>query len=142
MEIKDVIDGISIKLNNAFPGYTIYIDKVPQHFEQPSFLIQMLSMEHVRQIGGNRWYVAPLFGIQYFNDKGNADLFNHSLMINQALESIELINGDIILARGMNSQVSDDILNCFMRFDFYLTILEDQTKMETLDFTTRLKEVQ
>ena len=140
MEIKDVVNGIAIKLNNSFPGYTVYVDKIPQNFKQPSFLIQLLSMDYVRQIG-KRWYVAPLFNIQYFNNEGNVDRFNHSLLINQALESIELINGDIILARGISSEVADDIVNCFMRFDFYLNEIQLKDYMETLQLNTKLREV-
>lgn len=143
--INDIINAIAIKLNESFPNHTVYVDKVPQNFQTPSFLIQLVSMVTDREIGtktaGRRWKVSPLFNIQYFPEEDNLDMFTKSLDITLALEEIELINGDIILARGMNNVTSDDILNNFMRFDFYLLDRELKDFMETLKTTTKVKGV-
>lgn len=144
MEINDVINGIAIKLRDRF-GYTIYVDEVPQDFETPSFLVQLVTMTNVREIGypGSKlkWSVSPLFDIQFFSDKGRSDLFNHSLQVNLALERIQLINGDIILSTNQSSEIESDICHNFMNFNFRLT--DDQLKefMDRLDLTTNIKKV-
>ncbi|KOY81286.1 hypothetical protein I6G82_02655 [Lysinibacillus macroides] len=132
MEIQDIIIAISRKLEAAFGAdYKKYIDQVPQNFETPSFFIQFLNLEHIQQIG-KRWKVTPLFNVQYFPQAGASESANMSLKIQQALKTIELLNGSIMLARGVNSEVVDGIGHNFMRFDFFLQEVEQKVFMESL----------
>lgn len=144
MEINDVINAIAIKLRDRF-GYTIYVDQVPQDFETPSFLIQLVSLDNEREIGypGSRlkWRVSPLFDIQFFSNNGRSDLFNHTLQVDIALERIELINGDTILATNQNNSIQDDICHNFMNFTFGLTEEKMKEAMDRLDLNTRLRMV-
>lgn len=139
MGIDDVINGIAIKLRDRF-GYTIYVDRVPQDFEEPSFLIQLLSIVTDREIGtpssGMKYNVSPLFDIQFFSDKGRSDLFEHSLDVELALERIELVNGDIILSTNKNSEIQDDICHNFMNFTFRLNDRQLKEYMERLNLNT------
>lgn len=132
MEIMDIIIAISRKLDAEFgEDCKKYIDQVPQNFETPSFFIQFLNLEHVQQIG-KRWKITPLFNVQYFPLKGASESANMSLKVQQALKDIELLNGSIMLARGANSEVVDGIGHNFMRFDFFLQVVEQKTFMESL----------
>ena len=144
MEIKDIIDGIAIKLNEKF-GYTMYVDEVPQGFKTPSFCIHMVSMIHDRELGndisGRRWLVAPLFDIQFFSDKGRSDLFQHSLQVQQALQQIKLVNDDILLSVDQNTTIEDDIAHNFMQFNIYLYDKQRETFMDSLSLDTRIRRV-
>lgn len=134
--INDVIDGITIKLDEKFyseiPKYTHFM---PQNFTMPCFFISLVDLGNMRQLN-DRWYVQPLFNVQYFEDEGINSYASKSLDVQMALQMIELVNGDKILSRGMNSVVQSDSLHCFMRFDLYLTDREQLDAMETLSLET------
>lgn len=120
MEINDIQNAISVKLHEAFGAdYKKYIDEVPQGFKTPAFLIQFLSLEHIRQIG-NRWKVTTLFDVQYFPKNGLFEASNMTLKVQQALKEITLLNGSLMLGTGANSEVVDGIGHNFIHFNFFL----------------------
>lgn len=40
---EDILNVISTELENTFPERTIYIDKIPKEFKDPSFLIELVK---------------------------------------------------------------------------------------------------
>lgn len=136
MEIDDITVAISRKLHEAFgSSYKKYTDEIPQGFQTPCFFIQILSFEHIKQIG-NRWKVTPLFNVQYFPSNGASESANMSLKVQRALKDVTLINGAVMLARGANSEIVDGIGHNFMRFDFFLQEVEVKILMGSLEHYT------
>lgn len=147
MEISDIIDGISIKLDSVFPNATIYDGKVPQDFEEPSFFIQMIDFPYTRRMD-QRWLVQPTFNIQYFPSKngGRIECSNVSLKIQQNLDIIELVDETPMISRNARTQIvegeeGDVIGHNFMRFDFIIQKLPDVPFMEQLQQYTNLQRV-
>ena len=139
MQISDIINGITIKLDNEFPNATIYVEKVPQGFIEPCFVVKLLDFAHTRRID-RRWLIQPNFNIMYFPsvNGGTIECNDISLQIQQALETIELIDETPMLARNTRTQIvegedGDVIGHNFMRFDFFLQKLPDIPFMEQLE---------
>ncbi len=139
MEINDIQNAISVKLHEAFGAdYKKYIDEVPQGFVTPAFLIQFLSLEHIRQIG-NRWKVTTLFDVQYFPENGLSEASNMTLKVQQAVKEITLLNGSLMLGTGANSEVVDGISHNFIHFNFFLQEVEEKIFMGSLEQRTKTK---
>ncbi len=140
MEINDIIEAISIKLDQTFgDNYSKYVDEIPQGFETPAFLILFLNLENIRQIG-NRWRVTTLFNIQYFSDKAEnkrTDASNHALKIQQALSEITLLNGAIMFGTNANSEIVDGNTHNFINFNFFLQEQEEKIFMESLEIHSK-----
>ena len=133
MEINDIQNAISVKLHEAFGAdYKKYIDEVPQGFKTPAFLIQFLSLEHIRQIG-SRWKVTTLFDVQYFPENGLSEASNMTLKVQQAIKEITLLNGSLMLGIGANSEVVDGIGHNFIHFNFFLQEIEEKIFMGSLE---------
>ncbi len=137
MEINDIINAISIKLNQTFgDSYDNHIDEIPQGFKTPAFLILFLSLEQFRQIG-NRWRVTTLFNVQYFPHNGRAEASSMALKVQQALKEITLLNGTVMLGTGANSEIVDGIGNNFINFNFFLQEQEEKIFMESLEMHSK-----
>lgn len=133
MEINDIIEGISIKLNSVFgDGYTIYDGGVPQGFKTPSFLVLFLSLEQSQRIGSLR-RITTLFNIQYFTDKGRTDASNHALKVPLALNEITLIDGSIMRGANPNSEIVDGNAHNFINFNFTIKEVEVAEFMESIE---------
>lgn len=138
MEISDIINGITVKLDSALPNVSIYTEKLPQGFQAPAIFVQFLNFDHIQQIN-KRWKVTPLFNIQYFPENGAVECYDASLKIQQALDDIELLNSDKtpMLARGARTEVvegegGDIVGHNFMRFDFFLQRVTEFNPMLSL----------
>lgn len=133
MEINDIQNAISVKLQEAFGAdYKKYIDEVPQGFVTPAFFIQFLNLEQIRQIG-KRWKVTTLFDVQYFPKNGLSEASNMTLKVQRALKEITLLNGSLMLGTGANSEVVDGIGHNFIHFNFFLQEIEEKIFMGSLE---------
>ena len=136
MEINDIIEAISVKLNQSFgEGYENYVDEIPQGFKMPAFLILFLSMENLRQIG-KRWRVTTLINVQYFPSGGRVDASNHALKIQLALKEITLLNGSLMYGTGGNSEIVDGVAHNMIQFNFFLQETEVKAFMGSLKHST------
>jgi hypothetical protein len=136
MEISDIVNGITVKLDEVFQDVNIYVEAVPQRFTTPAILVQFLDFDHVQQIG-KAWKVTPRFNIQYFARDGSIECYDACLKIQQGLDDITLLNGVPMLARGARTEVikgegGDVIGNNFMRFDFFLRSVPEFIPMLSL----------
>lgn len=138
MKISDIIDGIAIKIDSMFDDATIYVDKVPQGFIEPCFVVKLLNFEHIRMVS-DRWLVQPIFNVMYFPSDGGGSLecYDVSLEIQQGLSEIELIDETIMISRGTDTKIIDgedgDVVgHNFMRFDFFLRKVGNEDFMEQI----------
>ncbi|WP_249660039.1 phage tail terminator family protein [Lysinibacillus fusiformis] len=141
MEIYDIQNALSIKLHEAFGAeYKEYIDDLPQEFNTPAFLIQFLSLEHIRQIGG-RWKITARFNVKYFPKNGLSEVSNMTLKVQQAIKEITLLNGLLLLGNGATSEVIEGIGNNFIQYNFFLQEIEENAFMGSIDHYINKEEV-
>lgn len=65
MKTADIKQGIIDAIAAAFPGVTIYADKVPQNFEEPCFRVKSITATNRPELDARRWREI-LFDILYF----------------------------------------------------------------------------
>lgn len=133
--VKDIMDGISIKLNQVFgEGYEIYGDTdVVQGLEQPCFFIAVLAPSQTKLIG-NRYFREHPFDVQYFpaTDGDNIELNNVACNLFDALEYITLVNNDLVHGTSMNYEIVEGVLHFRVNYNMFLVKPEVKDKMETI----------
>lgn len=140
--VNDLIDAISIKLNQVFgDGKRIYSESVKQGLQEPCFFIAILNPLQTKMIG-NRYFRQHPFDIHYFPavpDSKNelqgmaSDLFD-------ALEYVTLTNGDLVHGTEMHYEVVDGVLHFFVDYNMYVSKVEvPADNMETLTVNNDVK---
>lgn len=138
MEINDIMVAISRKLHEVFgSNYKKYMDEIPQGFKTPAFFIQFLNLEQVQQLG-KRWKVNVQVNVQYFPKNGASESLNMSLKVQQALNEVALLNGNLMRSTSKSSEVVDGIGHNFMNFNFFLQeVREIDDFMDSIEQNTR-----
>lgn len=105
--INSIIQGIVDKLAETFPGVTLYTEKVPQNFAEPSFRVKHVTATNMVELG-TRKYREMLFDILYFPSsqlEPETEFYQVSMRVFPALEYITA-GGDLI--RGMEMTADYD----------------------------------
>lgn len=128
--VTQIIEGISLAIYNAFGDEVeIYKDNVTQGLQEPCFFISILKPDVTKMIGKRSIRNNP-FDIHYF-PKANETLEVAEKLID-ALEFIELLNGDILHATGVSYEVIDNVLHFFVSYNMPVVKITDKTYMESL----------
>lgn len=134
--LKEILDGISLKLNQAFGDeYEIYGDTdIIQGLKEPCFFISVLNPTQTKFIG-KRYFRSNPFMIQYFprKEEDNIELNEVASELFDKLEFITLPNGDILHGKSMQYQIIDSVLNFQVEYPMFLTKAEVTALMEELD---------
>jgi len=131
MLTKDIIDGVSVKLNELFgDGYKIYTNNVEQGLEMPCFFIKTLPSNKKKLIG-NRYENELNLVIHTMLEEKLEELNNISDKLYE-LEYITLLNHDMLKGYNMKTEISDDVLLFFITYK-YFTYKEIQKKNEMED---------
>jgi len=140
--INNLIDGISIKLNQVFgDGVRIYSEDVKQGLTEPCFFIAVLNPSNDQLIGSRSFRQYP-FDIHYFPSVQGSNLELQTMASNlyEALETITLIDGDMVRGTRMNHEVVDDVLHFFVNFNMFIRKVEvPGDPMETLTVNNNVK---
>ena len=119
MKINDILDSISIKINELFEDdYKIYTDNVKQGLEMPCFFIKMLP-SNKKILIGNRYENECNLVIHSMLDEANTEKYNDISDKLYELEYITLLNGDILKGYGMRTEISDDVLLFFVTYKYF-----------------------
>lgn len=140
--VNDLIDGISIKLNQVFgDGKRIYSESVKQGLQEPCFFIAVLNPLQT-QVIGNRYFRQQPFDIHYFPavQDNNNELQEMASDLFIALEYITLVNGDLVHGKEMRYEVVDGVLHFFVDYNMYVRKIEvPADDMETLTVNNDVK---
>ena len=140
--VNDLIDGISIKLNQVFgDGKRIYSESVKQGLQEPCFFIAVLNPLQT-QVIGNRYFRQQPFDIHYFPavQDNNNELQEMASDLFIALEYITLANGDLVHGKEMRYEVVDGVLHFFVDYNMYVRKIEvPADDMETLTVNNDVK---
>jgi hypothetical protein len=140
--VNNIIDGISIKLNQVFGnGYRIYSEKISQGLKEPCFFIAVLNPSETSLLG-NRYFRQNHFDVHYFPEdpNDNNDMQTKASSLYEDLEYVTLANGDMVRGTNMRHETMDGILHFFV--DYNMHILKPVTaedSMETLTVDTNTK---
>ena len=69
--INDILNALTGKLKETF-GVKVYINQVPQNFEEPCFFVHVISTDKT-QIVDSRYKTVTVFGIDYITDENKKD---------------------------------------------------------------------
>lgn len=141
--INSIIEAISVSLNEEFgDGYETHMEEIKQGLKEPCFFIACLNPT-IEQFLGKRYFRSNQFCIQYFPKTNKVQRECNGVLerMMQCLEYIT-IDGDTKPIRGtkMKGEVVDSVLNFFVNYDCFIYKTEQQTAMETMDASTRVKE--
>ncbi|WP_438349932.1 phage tail terminator family protein [Paenibacillus sp. FA6] len=140
--INDVVNAIAIKLNQVFgEDYTIYTESVKQGLEEPCFFIVLLTSRQT-QVIGKRYFREQPFDIHYFPSTTDQKTEMHEIVdrLNDALEYITTISGDLLRGTNINSEVVDGVLHFFVNYNYHIYKITDPLdKMEDLKIKNGLK---
>ena len=140
--VNEITAGIADALSKKFgERYTIYTKKLEQDFSKPCFFIQNISAEE-KQFLKKRYRFTQSFVIQFFTEE-DSDIYTAAEKMMEALEYIKLTDLDessILKGRERNYKVTDEILDFFVRYDFYGYLeSSEESLMEILKAETNIQ---
>ncbi len=119
METNDIIDGVSIKLNELFgQDYELYTNNVKQGLKMPCFFIKTLPSSKKKLIG-NRYENEINLVIHSMLRESNLEEFNNISDKLYELEYITMLNEDILKGYDMKTEISDGVLLFFITYKFF-----------------------
>lgn len=141
IKIQDEINRLLVE---KYPNFTVYINKIPQDFERPSFAIEFIrnSPEEV-----NKGIIKEIdyFTITYFaevDDYYNTDKFNlQNVLVNiQKIfrKGYIKIEDRAIKVKTSNGGSNDDEIYLDLQFEYYESreeICEEEEKIKEIIFT-------
>lgn len=143
MVIKDVTDGISIKINELFGDeYEIYDNNTEQGMEKPCFYINYLDGERKLQNGIEiKHYLDTLhFDITGFAQNDDRASLNDMADKLYDLEYITLLDGTLLRADSMKPKIEDGVLHFFIDYKIFIAKKDkESTKMGDYDINEEVK---
>lgn len=124
--INSVKQAISSKLSELYPnasGYYIYDEDIPQSFETPSFLIDLIDQDYSKRM--NVKFKSLLsFDVAYFSDKNTVELNDDCLDVQLNLfRSFDLIG--ICRVLNKKAKMTDNVLH--FTFDISYSEMKEVT---------------
>lgn len=133
--VDKIIKAISKTLNQVFgDDFEIYFSKdVQQGLKEPCFFIALMGSSRIRRIGV-RYRMFNSFDVQYFPKikLGNIEMIGVAEQLLDALEFIQLSDGDLVQGTAMNFSIQDGVLHFFVDYNMFLKKEVALDEMETL----------
>lgn len=133
--VEKIIKAISKTLNQVFgDDFEIYFSKdVQQGLKEPCFFIALVGSSRIRRIGV-RYQMFNSFVVQYFPkiQRGNIEMIGVAEQLLDALEYVQLSDGDLVQGTAMNYSIQDGVLQFFVDFNMFLKKEVALDEMETL----------
>lgn len=126
-----IIDGITLALRTAYPDYQIESDTIEQGLTPPAFLVLLVDVEQVQQVG-ERWRRLPRFDILYFPAKGRKECYAVADNLCTVLELITLPGGDLLRGTEISYEVTDGVLHFMISYNHFVYRPTEETYMGDL----------
>ncbi len=130
INIKSILDGITLTLRKNFPDCQIHTEKVEQGLAEPAFIVcavmtkrSPINMNLTRQI--------PRFNITYIPLEGLNECYQVQETLLNILEIIPLSQGGSIIGHDISCQISDEMLNLSISYNHNLFGKAEEIYMET-----------
>lgn len=133
--VDKIIKAMSKTLNQVFgDDFEIYFSKdVQQGLTEPCFFIALVGSSRIRRIGV-RYQMFNSFVVQYFPkiQRGNIEMIGVAEQLLDALEYVQLSDGDLVQGTAMNYSIQDGVLHFFVDYNMFLKKEVALDEMETL----------
>lgn len=131
--IENLIDAISIALNEEFEDYNVYDENPTQGLKEPCFLITLVNPTNNHFIN-NRYKRTYLFDIQYFPLGGKMECYAVNERLFLSLQNIVDMKGVTYEGSNMNGEIHGGVLNFFVNYDFFVHVEEStEDPMENIE---------
>lgn len=139
--INDIINAISIRLYEAFgDGYKIYLNDIKQGLTEPCFLITVVDYSKEPLLQSRSKRLVP-FDILFFPNNGKSQCHEVADQMMNELDTITLLNSDMMHGTEMRAEIVDDVLHFFVNYNFIAKVEKEQEdSMETLNIQNSTKE--
>lgn len=138
--INDILNALTRKLKETF-GIKVYINQVPQNFEEPCFFVHVISTDKI-QIVDLRYKAVVVFGIDYIadeNKKNSREIYDMIEKLNSITNLITLENGDIMRGTERKTEIQDGNMHSFIQFSYFINGKRENDKMENLSVEGGIK---
>lgn len=142
--INDIIDGIAVKLHQAFGSeYTLYKEDIPQGFKEPCFSILHLQSDNTGKLPV-RYLRHNAFDIHFFPKNTNekkSEMYRIGECLFLALEYIYVLD-NLVRGNKMRYEIVDGVLHFFVNYDVYVKKQTDEEEiyMQTLNSKLTVEE--
>lgn len=116
---EKILDGITLALRASYPECQIESDTIEQGLTPPAFLVLLVDVEQVKQIG-ERWKRLPRFDILYFPKKGREECYAAADNLCTVLELITLPGGDLLRGTEISFEVTDGVLHFMVSYNHFI----------------------
>ena len=134
--INEIKQAIADKLEELYPGYTLYDEDIPQNFKTPSFLVTVIEQSYGKRLA-NKYNSTVYFDVAYFSDKGknetNSDC--QAVQVN-LLRAFDLMGG--FRAQNLQATIVDNVLHITFDVSYSELKIEEFAKMQTQTTNTNL----
>jgi hypothetical protein len=138
--INVILNALTGKLKETF-GVKVYINQVPQNFEEPCFFVHVISTDKT-QIVDLRYKAVTVFGIDYIADenrKNSREIYEVIEKLNGVTNLITLENGDIMRGTKRKTEIQDGNMHSFIQFSYFINGKRENEKMEILSVEGGIK---
>lgn len=142
MKTNDVVDGVSIKINELFGDeYKIHTNNVKQGLEMPCFFIKKLPSSKKKLIGNRYENTDNLVVHAMIEDsEDKEEKLNDIADKLYELEYITLLNNDMLKGYDMKTEISDGVLLFFVTYKYFTyKEIQKETEMENLTINGEVK---
>lgn len=126
----EIINGITTKLFETFgEDFTIYTENIEQNLKLPCFFVELVASSR-KQIVGKRYKSENVFDIHFFTseEEDKKKGRNVASILLEALEYINLANGDLLRGTNMHFENVDDVLHFFVNYNVHLIQLDEKAE--------------
>ncbi|MDR7856304.1 DUF6838 family protein [Tissierella sp.] len=129
--ISNIRQEIVNKLLELYPTYTVYVDDIPQNFQKPSFLIDLIEQDYEKRM--NRKFNSLLsFDIAYFSNSKLKDLKEDCQEVKLNLfREMDLIGSYRALSK--QATITDNVLHFTFNINYSEIKVEQFEKMQEVE---------
>lgn len=136
--ISEIKQAIADKLEELYPGYTLYDEDIPQNFKKPSFLVTLVEQSYGKRLD-NKFNGNVTLDVAYFSDKGKNEIKSdcQAVMVN-LLRAFDLL--DTFRARNLQANITDNVLHITFDVSYSELKIEWFAKMQKQTTNEYVKE--
>lgn len=123
--INNIRQEIVNKLIELYPNHTIYVDDVPQKFNKPSFLINLINQDYKKRMSV-RYNSTLSFDIAYFSDSVDLREDCHEVQL-KLFRGMDLIGSSRVLDK--QATIADDVLHFTFNINYSELLDREYIKM-------------
>lgn len=134
IDYKQVFDGVTLALHNAFPKAHIHGGIVKQNLHNGDFNVLPIAANHAEQMGVRAQRKCAFDVIYYQSDNGGRE---ESLKVAHrlayALRTIQTPNCDKVHCLSFETTIDDDVLHCLVGYPHFVYAADSADSMEKIE---------